>query len=302
MSKSLRNAVDPLGIARASAASRRRAAGADVLRYQLLRAIAFGQDGDFDLAAMIERYNADLGKNLGQPALAHARALREDDRRARCRDGEPLRLETELHEPIEAAATSRRSSTGTRSRRTARSRATWAIASPANQYVDRAAPWAEDEEGRPRRASRRSSRTLLEVLEAPQRHDLAGAADEERRDARAARARADRAERCGQDLLAARRSRRAARGRGARARRRRSFPTHRRGRREGRCSTSSLPKVLTRPRCAAAPRRRRCRRLRARPRRARPRDHRTTSSRPSICASASSARASGCRRRTSCSG
>jgi methionyl-tRNA synthetase len=30
-----------------------------------LRAIAFGQDGDFDLAAMIERYNADLGKNLG---------------------------------------------------------------------------------------------------------------------------------------------------------------------------------------------------------------------------------------------
>ena len=67
MSKSLRNAVDPLGIAHAfgEATAMGDDAGADVLRYQLLRAIAFGQDGDFDPAAMIERYNADLGKNLG---------------------------------------------------------------------------------------------------------------------------------------------------------------------------------------------------------------------------------------------
>ncbi|CAN5880660.1 methionine--tRNA ligase [soil metagenome] len=57
MSKSLRNAVDPLKLADAL--------GADVLRYQLLRGINFGQDGDFDHAALLERYNADLGKNLG---------------------------------------------------------------------------------------------------------------------------------------------------------------------------------------------------------------------------------------------
>ena len=36
-----------------------------MLRYHLLRAIAFGQDGDFDHAALLERYNADLGKNVG---------------------------------------------------------------------------------------------------------------------------------------------------------------------------------------------------------------------------------------------
>src|ERR1019366_8534027 len=66
MSKSLRNAVDPLGIAKGfGGICGSDEGGADVLRYQLLRAIAFGQDGDFDLGAMIERYNADLGKNLG---------------------------------------------------------------------------------------------------------------------------------------------------------------------------------------------------------------------------------------------
>jgi methionyl-tRNA synthetase len=72
MSKSLRNAVDPLRMAREFGAvmggadpTAQGRAGAEVLRYQLLRAISFGQDGDFDLSAMVERYNADLGKNLG---------------------------------------------------------------------------------------------------------------------------------------------------------------------------------------------------------------------------------------------
>ena len=58
MSKALRNGVDPLKLAEA--------VGADVLRFHLLRAIAFGQDGDFDHSILLERSNnADLGKNLG---------------------------------------------------------------------------------------------------------------------------------------------------------------------------------------------------------------------------------------------
>ena len=57
MSKSLRNSVDPLRLAKEL--------GPDVLRYYLLRAISFGQDGDFDHRALLERYNADLGKNIG---------------------------------------------------------------------------------------------------------------------------------------------------------------------------------------------------------------------------------------------
>ena len=57
MSKSLRNAVDPLQPGKEL--------GPDVLRYYLLRAISLGQDGDFDHQALLERYNADLGKNIG---------------------------------------------------------------------------------------------------------------------------------------------------------------------------------------------------------------------------------------------
>jgi methionyl-tRNA synthetase len=142
MSKSLRNAVDPVGIAAAFGEVCGSAdGGADVLRYQLLRAIAFGQDGDFDLAAMIERYNADLGKNLGN-LLARTLGLC-----AKMTDGKvpaPGKL-TALDEELLAEA----------KRATDRARAeweglaphraleaTWALASAANTYVDRAAPWA----------------------------------------------------------------------------------------------------------------------------------------------------------------
>ena len=122
------------------------AAGADVLRYQLLRAIAFGQDGDFDLGAMVERYNADLGKNLGN-LLARTLGLC-----AKMTGGKV---------PPKGDWTPPRPSFSARSRRTGAKRArrwdrpephralerTWAIASAANQYVDRAAPWAEEKKG-----------------------------------------------------------------------------------------------------------------------------------------------------------
>ena len=65
MSKTLRNSVDPLGIARVLfgdvCGDRRERPSLP----SFCAPIAFGQDGDFDLPAMVERYNADLGKNLG---------------------------------------------------------------------------------------------------------------------------------------------------------------------------------------------------------------------------------------------
>ncbi len=165
MSKSLRNAVDPIGIARAfsGVVHGDQAAGADVLRYQLLRAIAFGQDGDFDLGAMIERYNADLGKNLGNllartlglcakmtggkaPPEGQSTALEADLRAAV--DGH-LRGALEAWDAIEPHRALERS---------------WAIAAAANQYVDRAAPWAEDKKGNRARVESILG-TLLGVLE-----------------------------------------------------------------------------------------------------------------------------------------
>ena len=60
MSKTLRNAVDPIRLAETEELG-----VPDGPRYQLLRSHAFGQDGDFEHAAVIARYNADLGYKLG---------------------------------------------------------------------------------------------------------------------------------------------------------------------------------------------------------------------------------------------
>lgn len=60
MSKSRGNVVRPGPIAEV--------AGADALRYFLLREITFGQDGSFSYDALVQRYNADLANGLGNLA------------------------------------------------------------------------------------------------------------------------------------------------------------------------------------------------------------------------------------------
>jgi methionyl-tRNA synthetase len=147
MSKSLRNAVDPIGIAREfGKITGSDAGGADVLRYQLLRAIAFGQDGDFDLGAMIERYNADLGKNLGN-LLARTLGLCAKMTGGKVPSSVELSdLEKRLHQDvIEQWRKALQSWDRIEPHRALE--ATIAISSLANQYVDRAAPWAEDKKG-----------------------------------------------------------------------------------------------------------------------------------------------------------
>lgn len=67
MSKSKGNVIDPGKLAEALAQS----AGAsletavDAIRYFVLREVAFGLDGDFSHAALIQRFNADLANDLG---------------------------------------------------------------------------------------------------------------------------------------------------------------------------------------------------------------------------------------------
>jgi methionyl-tRNA synthetase len=133
MSKSLRNAVDPKRLAAEL--------GADVVRYTLLRAISFGQDGDFDHAALLERYNADLGKNLGN-LLSRTLGLCVKLTEGRVpAPSEPTVLETELYEKVNTALTSVAASWDAIEPNFALE-TTWSISSLANQYVDRAAPWA----------------------------------------------------------------------------------------------------------------------------------------------------------------
>ncbi len=139
MSKSLRNAVSPLGLAKELAPY----GGADVLRYHLLRGIAFGQDGDFDHAALIERYNADLAKNLGN-LLSRTLGLCAKMTQGRAPVvpvAGPTELEIALdarcEEGFRAAAKAWSALSPTRALE-----ATWDVSSAANQYVDHAAPWA----------------------------------------------------------------------------------------------------------------------------------------------------------------
>ena len=164
MGKSLRNAVDPLEIARVFGDEIHGgdSSGADVLRYQLLRAIAFGQDGDFDLGAMVERYNADLGKNLGN-LLARTLGLCTKMTGGRVpHSGEWTALENELFAAIEGHWVDVLDAWDAIEPHRALERI-WAISSLANQYVDRAAPWAEDKKGNRARVDTILN-TLLSVL------------------------------------------------------------------------------------------------------------------------------------------
>jgi methionyl-tRNA synthetase len=139
MSKSLRNSVSPLRLAKELAPY----GGAEVLRYHLLRAVAFGQDGDFDHAAMIERYNADLGKNLGN-LLSRTLGLCAKLTQGKAPvvpDSGPGDLERSLfarcQESCRVAAAHWDGVSPTRALE-----AVWEVSSAANQYVDHAAPWA----------------------------------------------------------------------------------------------------------------------------------------------------------------
>lgn len=164
MSKSLRNAVDPLGIAKAfgQAVQSDDRSGADVLRYQLLRGIAFGQDGDFDLSAMVERYNADLGKNLGN-LLARTLGLCAKMTEGRVPEATAQSaLEYELYAQADSACMRARDGWDAIAPHRALE-ATIALSSAANQYVDRAAPWAEAKRGDQRRVDTVLA-TLLGVL------------------------------------------------------------------------------------------------------------------------------------------
>jgi methionyl-tRNA synthetase len=172
MSKSLRNAVDPLAIARefgratqgetavrpAGEADDSHRSGAEVVRYQLLRAVSFGQDGDFDLAAMVERYNADLGKNLGN-LLARTLGL--------CSKLSDSKVPSDPIDGSFEREFARVSEADLAWRHFEPHRAlaeTIALCTAANVYVDRTAPWAEAKAGNTARVGT-ILRTLLGVLE-----------------------------------------------------------------------------------------------------------------------------------------
>ena len=158
MSKTLRNSVDPVRLGEEL--------GPDVLRYHLLRAIAFGQDGDFDHAGLLERFNADLGKNLGN-LLSRVLGLCAKMTGNKHPDDDvatDTELEKELTTTYERCVGDARIAWQDLQPHLALEH-TWRLASAANQYVDRTAPWSEAKNGNTARVNKILSR-LLRVLEA----------------------------------------------------------------------------------------------------------------------------------------
>ena len=157
ISKSLKNGVDPLKVAGEL--------GADVLRYHLLRAVAFGQDGDFDHAALLERYNADLGKNLGNllNRVLGLCAKNGFDKHPADDATTDSPLEKELDESFRTLTAATRKAWDELAPHVALEN-TMKLSSAANTYVDRAAPWAEAKKGDRARLAKILSR-LVRVLE-----------------------------------------------------------------------------------------------------------------------------------------
>jgi methionyl-tRNA synthetase len=152
MSKALLNVVDPLALAGAF--------GVDTMRYYLMRAISFGQDGDFNVKELVLRYNADLGDKLGN--LCN-RVLKLGSGTFP-QKGEPTDLENGLYAELDASV--RAAADGFDGVQPHRAlEAIWQVVGAANTYIDRAAPWAAAKSGDTRRLGTILA-AALDVLEA----------------------------------------------------------------------------------------------------------------------------------------
>ncbi|WP_438041237.1 methionine--tRNA ligase [Sorangium sp. So ce128] len=171
MSKTLRNTISPVEVAAAlseaaaaalpggpGAAAGAPLVGADVVRYCLMRAISFGQDGDFSLQDVLSRYGSELGNALGN-LLNRVLPFAEEVPAK----GALGPLEEELagaqRQAAAAAATAFDANQPTRALD-----AIWTVIAAANLYIDKAAPWVAKKTDPARLGT--IIATLIEQLEA----------------------------------------------------------------------------------------------------------------------------------------
>jgi methionyl-tRNA synthetase len=128
ISKSLGNAVDPLDLVDVY--------GADAVRFWALRSVSFGQDGNASLEGLHERYERELGNDLGNLVSRTTAMI------ARYRDGRvaPARPNDELQESLDALRTKLVERfdawdlTGALEK-------IWELVRWLNRYVESSAPW-----------------------------------------------------------------------------------------------------------------------------------------------------------------
>lgn len=159
MSKSLGNVVSPQHLVEKY--------GLDQTRYFLLREVPFGQDGNFSRQSMAERINADLANNIGNLAQRTLSMI------AKNADGKVPDPVPAGKRPQDAALLEMAQITKENSLDSARDQmlkckfhemlgAVIAMASAANEYVDREAPWKQRKENPD--AMQATLYTIAEVL------------------------------------------------------------------------------------------------------------------------------------------
>ena len=133
MSKSVGNVIDPRDLAAEF--------GVDVLRYFLLREMPFGNDGDFNRRALINRMNSELANDLGNLAQRSLSLIARN-----CEGRLPARSavtedDTELLGQAASLPELMRPKLLRQGYGEALDEA-WRVIRAANGYIDRQAPWA----------------------------------------------------------------------------------------------------------------------------------------------------------------
>jgi methionyl-tRNA synthetase len=110
--------------------------GVDPIRYYLLRETALGNDGEFSLEGIVQRYNTDLANNLGNLVARVATVVH-----SKCAGVGPVaQLGSPLREHAELAVSETRAAWD-RFAPQAALEATWGLISATNAYLEQLAPW-----------------------------------------------------------------------------------------------------------------------------------------------------------------
>ncbi|MBN1655989.1 MAG: methionine--tRNA ligase [Deltaproteobacteria bacterium] len=138
--------------------------GVDVLRYYLMREVAFGQDGDFSHKNLLARYNGDLANGLGNllnRVIATIVKKNLDGKVPPAQPDEACDADRALVESAQRCASEAEKLMDSIAPHRALD-AIWEMVGAANKYVDSTAPWNLIKEGK----KKRLDQVVYTVLEA----------------------------------------------------------------------------------------------------------------------------------------
>jgi methionyl-tRNA synthetase len=121
--------------------------GVDPLRYFVLREYTFGADGDFSYEALLQRYESDLGNDLGNLVNRTLSLARQLPDHPALGAHTPHAANDPLHDEEVALRTTALAALAEAERAWAEPapgralEATWSMVRKANAYIDRTAPW-----------------------------------------------------------------------------------------------------------------------------------------------------------------